>query len=100
MAPIASKIHAIIVGIDKYDKPVISFDRANKDAKAMHDVLIKLGVEEKNIEIFEKAQSATKQAIMDKVSSLKKKVKRGDPISSTILAILARRLSVNGVQLK
>lgn len=80
MASIASRTHAIIVGVDKYENLDISFERAIKDAKAMRDILIKLGVEEKNIETFEQAESATKQGIMDKVASLKEKANRRDPI--------------------
>jgi len=80
MASIASKIHAIIVGMDKYENVNISFERAIKDANAMRNFLIEIGVDEKNIITFEDAKSTTKQEIMKQVASLKEKANRGDPI--------------------
>jgi methionine synthase I (cobalamin-dependent) len=62
--------------MDKYEGLAISFDRVNQDVKAMRDILIELGVERKNIETFEKAESVTKQAI----AFLRDKANRGDPI--------------------
>jgi len=80
MASIASNIHAIIVGMDEYEDLDISFERAIKDANAMHDFLIKIGVDEKNIITFENAKSTTKREIMKQIASLKEKANRGDPI--------------------
>jgi len=80
MAAIASKIHAILVGMDRYEAYSTHFDRAIPDVNAMREFLIKLGVDEKKIQTFEKAELTTKQEIMRKVASLKESANRGDPI--------------------
>jgi len=80
MAAIASKIHAIIVAIDRYEDYDVPFDRAIQDANAMREFLLNLGVHKENIQTFERAELATKQEIMKKVASLKENANRGDPI--------------------
>lgn len=80
MASIAPRIHAILVGMDKYESLDYSFQRAIDDVKAMRGILIKIGVNEKNIQTFENAESTTKQAIMAKIAFLKAQADRGDPI--------------------
>jgi len=77
MASVAPRIHAILVGIDRYEKLPYNFQRALDGTKDMRGILIMFGVEEENIETFGNAESTTQQAIMDKV---KDKANRGDPI--------------------